>query len=209
MFTGGLNVYSYIINALGVLLAIQFTGCTSLDSSSKALKMFEQYFVEVSNHSELRWGFTSDTVKLWFDAKEGDPILQFKGKKEAGKWSEWDKAMNAKSYYDSIWYDKNEHAVKGYFFEENDFYKLIGKKPTKTLRTYWINNKSMINEILIYWIPEENTTTAEHLKPIVQWALKYDSIEIQQLYPNGKLIPSKENAIRWKKLLERYQVSLK
>jgi hypothetical protein len=34
--------------------------------------------------------------------------------------------------------------------------------------------------------------------------MQYDSVEIQALYPEGKLIPSEENAKRWKALLEKY-----
>jgi hypothetical protein len=86
-------------------------------------------------------------------------------------------------------------------------YKLIGKSPTKTLRTYWLDQNYKIYEILLYWIPEENTETGEHLEPIVEWALQNDSLEIQQLYPNGRIVPSSENARRWKKLLRKYHDS--
>ncbi len=169
------------------------------------MALFSKYYSAQKNDSNDKWNFTNDTVKLWFDNKDGKPILQVKGKKATGKWKEWDREMKSNSFYDTIWFDESENAVKGYFYEKNDFYSLIGKPPTKTLRTYWFDVNDKINEILIYWIPEENTITAEYLKPIVKWAMANDSIEINQLYPNGNIVPSRENAIRWKNLIRKYQ----
>ena len=193
------------LNYLSLLIAvIIYTGCSSSNEKSDELELFVNYYSASQKESDAKWNFTTDTVKLWFDDKEGEPSLRIKDKKSTGKWKEWDEIMNSSSTYDSVWFDKNENAIKGYFYENNDFYELIGKKPTKTLRTYWLNKDNIIHEILLYWIPEENTTTAEHLKPIVEWALINDSIEISELYPEGNIIPSRENAIRWKKFLKKY-----
>ncbi|AXT20644.1 hypothetical protein D1817_12350 [Flavobacteriaceae bacterium] len=168
--------------------------------------MFEQYNSALKKGDEDKWSYTSDTIKVWFDNKKGKPSLRIKGKKSTGKWKEWDEEMHSSSYYDTIWYDQRENSIKGYFYENNDFYELIGKAPTKTLRTYWLNQNNKINEILMYWIPEENTTTDQHLKPIVEWAILNDSSEIKQLYPNNRIVPSKENAKRWKNLLNKYKM---
>jgi hypothetical protein len=181
--------------------------CTKVYEETRYLEHFRDYYSASKSGSLNKWNFTTDTVKVWFDKKSGDPSLQIKGKQKTGKWSEWDKEMNSSSNYDSIWFDDHENAVKGYFFENNDFYELIGKEPTKTERTFWFDQNRKIKEILIYWIPEENTTTAEHLKPIVEWAMENDSLEIQQLYPDGNFIPSAQNAIRWKDLLKSYRDS--
>ncbi len=137
----------------------------------------------------------------------GNPRLSIKGQIPIGPWKEWDEVMRSTVTYDSIWYNDSLHAVQGYFYEYNDFYTLIGKTPTKTLRTYWLNKQNKIHQLLIYWIPEENTTTSEHLGPIVEWAMRNDSGEIKALYPDGKIIPSRENSERWKALLKRYNLS--
>jgi len=187
-----------------IITLIIVVSCNDLNKESNRLTTFNGYYAAVKSGSDEKWNFTADTVKLWFDDKKGTPILQIKGEESAGKWKEWDEEMNSISSYDSIWFDKNENSIKGYFYERNDFYDLIGKAPTKTLRTYWLNQNNKINEILMYWIPEENTTTGEHLKPILEWALVNDSTEIQQLYPDSRIAPSRENARRWKKLLQKY-----
>jgi|GEM_PF-2691817 len=187
-----------------ITTSIILIACDSSKKENASIELFKEYYAELKKGTEDKWNYTADTVNLWFDDKDGEPILQIKGMKPGGRWKEWDKEMKAESNYDSLWFDISEHAVKGYFFENNEFYQLIGKPPTKTLRTYWFNQNNKIHEILIYWIPEENTTTGEKLKPIVEWAMKYDSTEIQYLYPNNQLIPSEENARRWKDLLKKY-----
>lgn len=191
-----------------LLLFVFAVSCDTKNGRKDILNDFAEYFEASKADSKTKWDYTSDTVKVWFDEKNGTPSKQIKGEKSSGKWKEWDEQMHSSSQYDTIWYDNSEHAVKGYFYENNDLYDLIGKSPTKTLRTYWLNSENKIYEILIYWIPEENTTTSHHLKPIIAWALKNDSLEIMELYPNGRIIPSKENALRWKKLLKKYNETI-
>ena len=185
-------------------LLILLFSCNSKQQSKQAITLFANYYEALSQKSESKWLYTQDTVKQWFDEKKGDPILIIKNKKSSGKWKEWDLEMNASTYYDSIWFDKREKAVKGYFYENNDFYDLIGKGPTKTLRTFWFNDQNKLHEILIYWIPEVNTTTSQHLEPIHEWALIHHPDEIEAIYPNGRIVPSVENAKRWKVLLNEY-----
>lgn len=190
---------------LAIVIPLIFVvACNNIKKENVELRLFREYHSALKAGSNEKWDFTTDTVKLWFDDKKGDPILRYKRMKATGRWKEWDEEMNSTSSYDSLWFDEDDRTIKGYFYESNDFYELIGKPPTKTLRTYWLDQNNKINEILIYWIPEENTTTGEHLKPIVEWTLQYDSTEIQILYPNSRIVPSAENARRWKKLLQKY-----
>lgn len=190
---------------LSLLFLMFVLSCTSEKNIEKEiLEDFKSYYVAVQEKSDDKWNFTTDTLRMWFDDTTGNAILQIKGRPSTGPWREWDKVMQTQSRYDSIWYEASEHAVKGYFFENNDFYTLIGKGPTKTLRTYWLNEDNKIDKLLMYWIPQENTTTSEHLGPIVEWAMQHDSNEIKELYPDGRIVPSEENAKRWKKLLNRY-----
>lgn len=191
-----------------LLLFIFAVSCDIQKGRQNILNDFAEYFEASKLDSKTKWNYTTDTVKVWFDEKKGNPSKRIKGENFSGKWKEWDEQMHSSVQYDTLWYDKSEHAVKGFFYENNDFYDLIGKSPTKTLRTYWLNNENKIYEILIFWIPEENTTTSLHLKPIVEWALKNDSLEILELYPKGNIIPSKENAIKWKKLLTKYNETI-
>ncbi len=189
------------------LLCVFLFNCKKVDKENQFIDSFHKYTFAKKHNPDSKWDFTTDTVKLWFDNKNGSPILQIKGEKSTSPWKGWDEEMHSNTDYDSIWFDYNENAIKGYFYENNDFYKLIGKPPTKTLRTYWLNNKNKIEEILMYWIPEENKTTNEYLKPIVDWALTNYPHEIKNIYPDNKIKPSKENAKTWRKIIEKYKES--
>lgn len=183
-----------------IITGILLISCRFTWIQSSELGVFNNYF---KAESDERWNFTADTVRLWFDERSGEPILRIKGQASNGKWKAWDEEMRTIIEIDSIWYDDNAHAVSGYFYENNDFYELIGKPPTKTLRTYWFEEMK-IRDILIYWIPEVNTTSDVFLEPIVSWAEIYANDEILELYPNNKIVPSKENAIKWRNLINRY-----
>lgn len=189
------------------ILFFLFTSCNQSDRTRKILPNFKDYFLHVQDDDPSKWDFTTDTVKIWMDDTTGVPRLNIKDKSSGGPWKEWDEVMHSITTYDSIWYNDSLHAVQGFFYEKNDFYTLIGKPATKTLRTYWLNEHDLIHQLLIYWIPEKNTTTSEHLGPIVEWAMRADSTEIRALYPGGRIVPSKENAERWKRLLQKYQES--
>jgi hypothetical protein len=195
--------HNHIILLLLLLLVLGLS-CNMQEKGTDEIDAFTAYFLASKENPEHKWEYTADTVNIWFDDKKGAPSQRIKGQKTSGKWQAWDEEMHSSSRYDSLWYDPSEHAVKGFFYENNDFYKLLGKSPTKTLRTYWFNRVNKIHKILIYWIPEENTTTSEHLKPVVEWALKVDSLEISELYPDGRIVPTRENAVRWKALLTQY-----
>ena len=123
------------------LLCVFLFNCKKANREKTLIDSFHKYASTLKNNPEGKWNFTTDTVKLWFDDKNGNPILQIKGKKSTSPWKAWDEEMHSSTDYDSIWFDKNENTVKGYFYENNDFYSLIGKPPTKTLRTYWFDNE--------------------------------------------------------------------
>ncbi len=188
-----------------VLSALLFLGYQPIWSQPNELEVFNSYF---NTDSDERWEYTTDTVRLWFEKLSGEPILRIKGQVSKGRWKEWDEEIHTIIEMDSIWYVENIQAVQGYFYENNDFYELIGKPPTKTLRTYWFE-KDKIHEILIYWLPEENTPSDIFLEPIVSWAEIYAKDEIIELYPNNTISPSKENAKKWRNLINRYHSHIK
>ena len=179
-------------------------GCDRWKKQEKNLKNFEEYYVYAASNSDKKWEYMRDTIKWYFKENKDNPTFLYQGKKRTGPWADWDKAMNPKYSYDTIWYNEEKNAIEGYFFEENDFYTLIGKGATKTHQTFWLDNDGLIKEIMVYWIPEENRHTSEFLKPVREWALKNDSILIQEIYPDGEIKPSEENAQKWKELLKKY-----
>ncbi len=180
-------------------------GCGTEDGQEQMAR-FSTYYELKAQQSDERWNYLADTLYTWFETKERRPIKSYKDKpKSGGGWAAWDRVMRSETTYDSIWFDATDNTVKGFFYENNDFYELIGKPATKTLRTYWFDDQMQISEVLIYWIPEENTTSGHFLKPIVIWAQEHDSAEISYLYADEEIKPSAKSARRWKELLERYR----
>lgn len=181
--------------------------CQSNRPQAGAISQFESYFEALNEDTDSKWKFRADTLRVWFEDQNGEPVLNIKGQTKKGKWSEWDKVMHSTSSYDSIWYDAKENAVEGFFYEQNDFYRLIGKPATKTKRTYWFNGAHKISDVLIVWLPEENQLSDVFLEPIVAWAQEHDSTLLQEIYPEGKIAPSAENARKWKALIKRYRAA--
>lgn len=195
-----------------IVIFILVAGCTGkskTDNADHLISQLQNYLEARTNRDSSYWEYTADTVTTWFDEKKGNGSKRIKGVESSGPWTEWDKEMNSYSTHDdSLKVDLEEQSVTGIFYEHNDFYDLIGRAPSKTTRTYWFNEKELIKEVLIVW-DTTNILSSVYLKPVVNWAMTKDSTEIQELYPKGEIIPSGENARRWKKLLTKYNESLK
>jgi len=193
----------YIIIIGALILA---GGCSKNKSSNPEFlkSQLENYLEARSAKDNSHWQYTTDTVTTWFDEKTGEGRKSIKGAQSSGPWAQWDKEMNSYSTHDdNFTVNENDHSVTGVFYEHNDFYDLLGKGPTKSTRTYWFNKDGLINEVLIVWDPS-NSLTSVYLDSVVVWELKYDSLEITQLYANEEITPSVENAKRWKALLKKY-----
>jgi hypothetical protein len=193
-----------IFNILTSLLLLQiFVGCASKTKSDELLDTFNAYYEAENANSDSKWTYVNDTLHVWYAKDDPSPDLKYKGQPNDA-WEDWDIAMNSKSYYDTIWYNDSLHAIQGYFYEDNDFYKLLGASPNKTLRTYTFNAANKLTDILYERISEANTLSNKHMDPVYLWALKNEPQEIAEIFPKTRLVPSTENAIRWKKLLEKY-----
>lgn len=164
----------------------------------------EEYLEAKSKKDNSHWSFEADTIHTWFDTKSGPGMIRLRGKSSTGPWAEWDIEMNSYSTYDSLKADLSTNTVSGVFREHNDFFDLIGKKKgTKSRRVYYFNDEGLVEGVLMVWV-RELPTTDQYLKPIVEWAKKNDSLEIQYLYQNNEITPSMDNAKRWKELLQRF-----
>lgn len=187
-----------------VICLLLSLGCRNSNYEQQALSNFQEYYKLVIARDEGQWEYTVDTVLVYFEKDDPDPSKRYRGQ-TVSKWGEWDKEMNAMTHYDTLWFSSQENAVKGYFYENNDFYELIGASPNKTLRTYAMDDEGKIKSILFEWQEVENAISDAHMDPIYTWALKHDSLEIMELYPNKEFVPSTKNAKRWRKLLGKYR----
>ncbi|MCB0487790.1 MAG: hypothetical protein R2820_15140 [Cyclobacteriaceae bacterium] len=180
-------------------------GCTTEISHQDQVRRVNQYLSLRKQKDSAFQLFVADTMKVWFESKEGRPTIRLKSNQSKGPWAAWDSVMNGRTILDSIWFDAKTQAVKTLFTETNDFYDLIGKPASVTEQSFWINHTGEIHESLIYWLPDKNISADILLQPIIEWARTHDSTEIAELYKNEEIEPSAENAVRWKALLRNYQ----
>lgn len=190
-----------------LFLLFFIAGCSSKNQNTDILELFERYHTEENKHSDSKWDYTSDTLRVWYAKDDSTPDLKYKGQPNDA-WQDWDDEMRSVSYYDTIWYNEELHAIEGYFNENNDFYVLLGASANKTFRTYTYNADNKITDIRYEKIDGENTLSNNHMAPVYQWALKNEPQEIAEIFPGTKLVPSRENAIRWKNLIIKYRSQL-
>lgn len=189
---------------LSVSLSTLWISCAEKKDETDYIALFKEYHEAENDYSETRWNYLSDTLRVWYTKNDPKPDLKYKGQPSDG-WEEWDMAMRTISYFDSIWYNPELHAVQGYFNENNDFYVLLGASPNVTLRTYTYNDAGKITDLRYEKINTENALSKEHLEPVYQWALINEPAEIAAIFPENKLVPSADNAMRWKQLIIRYR----
>lgn len=193
------------MRSLSMFFVCGLIACTTGLSPQDQVERVNQYLSLRKQKDPAFQQFVADTMKVWFDSKEGRPSIRLKSNQSKGPWAEWDSVMNGRTTLDSIWFDEEKKAVKTLFTETNDFYDLIGKPASVAEQSFWLNGKGEIDESLIFWLPDKNISADTFLHPVIEWARKRDSIEIADLYKNEEIEPSAENAVRWKALLRNYQ----
>ncbi|MEE8154431.1 MAG: DUF1573 domain-containing protein [Phycisphaerales bacterium] len=140
--------------------------------------------------------FLADESRIWFDKKEGPGTLR-KASGD-GPWAEWDREM--KSTGTTHEYSVNGNELLTVVSETNDYYKLLDRKPTPYQITYWFDDDERIEGMLVSSLPKEPETKGRY-DQFKAWADEQHPGVLDELQPEGKIIPSKENAIRWRKLL--------
>ena len=141
-------------------------------------------------------GYLAEESRIWFDKKEGPGELR-KASGD-GPWAEWDREMKSSSTTHEYTVNGNELVIV--VSETNDYFKLLDRKPTPYLITYWFDDDERIEGMLISSMPKEpkNKGRFEEFKV---WANEHYPGVLDELEPDGRIIPSKEHAIRWRKLL--------
>ncbi len=141
-------------------------------------------------------GYLAEESRIWFDKKEGPGTLRTSS--GDGPWAEWDREMKSTSTTHE--YKVNGNELVTVVSETNDYFKLLDRKPTPYLLTYWFDNDERIEGMLVSSLPKESKTKGRY-DQFKKWADEHHPGVVDELQPQGKISPSKENAIRWRKLL--------
>ena len=140
--------------------------------------------------------YLAEESRIWFDKKEGPGELRKPS--GDGPWTEWDREMKSTSKTHEYEVIGNELVIV--VSETNDYFKLLDRKPKPYLTTYWFDADERIEGMLVSSMPKEanNNGRFEEFKA---WADEHYPGVLDELEPDGRIIPSKVNAIRWRKLL--------
>ena len=141
-------------------------------------------------------GYLAEESRIWFDKKEGPGELR-KASGD-GPWAEWDREMKSTSTTHS--YEVNGNELVTVVSETNDYFKLLDRKPTPYQITYWFDEDERIEGMLVSSLPKEPKTNGR-FKEFKKWADEHHPGVLDELEPDGRIIPSRANAIRWRKLL--------
>ncbi len=140
--------------------------------------------------------YLADESRIWFDKKEGPGELR-KASGD-GPWAEWDREMKSTSTTHE--YEVNGNELVTVVSETNDYFKLLDRKATPYLITYWFDADERIEGMLVSSLPKEPKTNGR-FEEFKAWADEHHPGVLDELQPDGRIIPSKENAIRWRELL--------
>ena len=148
-------------------------------------------------------GYLAEESRIWFDKKDGPGTLR-KASGD-GPWAEWDREMKSTSTTHE--YKVNGNELVTVVSETNDYFKLLDRKPTPYQITYWFDDDERIEGMLISSLPKEPKTKGRY-DQFKKWADEHHPRVLDELQPEGKIIPSKENAIRWRKLLIEWRADV-
>lgn len=142
--------------------------------------------------------YLASDARIWFEKKEGPGHpLRAKG----GPWADWDRFFRAKSTR------KDVRVVDGtvtYISREtNDFYRLLDRVSTPARVTYYFDDDRLITGMLYAGLGHKRPP--DRKPEFVAWANQHHPGEIDRLEPNDKIVPTLENAKRWKQLLVQWR----
>ncbi len=141
-------------------------------------------------------GYLAEESRIWFDTKEGPGTLRTST--GDGPWAQWDREMKSTSTTHE--YEVNGNELVTIVSETNDYFKLLDRKPTPYQITYWFDDDERIEGMLVSSLPKESKNKGRY-DQFKEWADEHHPGVLDELQPEGKIIPSKENAIRWRELL--------
>ena len=141
-------------------------------------------------------GYLAEESRIWFDKKEGAGTLRTSS--GDGPWADWDREMNSTSTIHA--YEVNGNELVTVVSETNDYFKLLDRKPRPYQITYWFDDDERIEGMLVSSLPKEPKTKGRK-DQFKKWAHEHHPGVLDELEPDGRIIPSKGNAKRWRKLL--------
>ncbi len=200
-----MNRYFHWMRFAWLCFVLPLVFCSSQSIKDRVLEKVDRYYAAKNRHDFEHPDYAEFKQKVsltWHGAKEGEGITS-RFNPNSG-WNQWDVAWNGSYSFSVTAFDESEVSVTGRFNEDNEFFHLIGiPHGLSATVTFWFDEELRVKETQYNW-DESNQSVHEKLKPIVAWAITYDSLATHQVYLKDGFVPNAENARIWKKLLTAY-----
>ena len=142
--------------------------------------------------------FLAPGVRIWFEKRDG-PGEDFG---VAGPWAEWDGAFHSVSTYSN--YATHGNTVTVDVAETSDYYRLLDRAPDHAHVTYTLDEQGRIAGVLYEPFKEPNTPPSRW-KEFKAWADANAHDEFERVAPAGKIVPGREQAKVWRRLLTEWR----
>lgn|GEM_PF-3632723 len=159
-------------------------------------------FLNAQTASE-RATYMSDDYRSYFDEKAGD------GQDKDSSLSDfrnWDEALHPRvtiiRYFpDKILWETVKNTWTLYIKETNDFSNAIGFPGWDAKLLVTFNRRGKIKETVYMPSSKNELSYNSYLKPAIEWLQEHHPDEFRNVHADGKLIKTKESALKWIGLL--------
>ncbi len=185
----------------GLMLFVLFSSLSVVAVAAETHPLVEKVFRfrdarEVDPAAAAKEFYAADS-RIWYEKKEGRG--RQRGPEGTGPWAVWDKYFRGET-------SPQEHRVEGrtvtlIILENNEFYRLIEQSPKRVNITYYFDENDRVAGTLV----ASGETSPNRFEEAVAWAREHHPEEVQALMPEGRIVPSLENARRWRRLLNAWR----
>lgn len=141
--------------------------------------------------------FYAEDSRVWYEKKEGPG--RKRGPAGTGPWAQWDRYFRGETSLQEMRVEGR--AVTIVILENNEFYQLIEQPPKRVNITYFFGENDLVDGTLI----ASGESPPDRYDEAVAWAREHHLEEINSLMPEDRIVPSLENAQRWRRLLNTWR----
>lgn len=140
----------------------------------------------------------SPSARMFFNdwSGEGAPLTP-----TGGTWGAWDRYYRASHRRGRIKVVGRIITVRD--VEDNEFYRLIERRPAEADLTYQFDDQGRIQRVL--YKPDRSAASPDRFEEAVRWARIHRPAELQHLMPDGQIVPDLARARRWRALLRDWR----
>jgi hypothetical protein len=124
------------------------------------------------------------------------------GKGQAATALEWDVGANGRLDWQLV--DASLHTVTIQGSEGNDFLDLIGVGRLAFRSVFTVSPSGLISR-QVHEVSWGEVSLSEAMIPLTTWASEHESEELAEIYPGEQMTYSRQMAVRWVRLAEKWK----